>query len=118
MKLHRFEEEVLIYRDHVETTLVILLVKDEDFIVAYNPTFRLSGYGSNIDDATQSFEICLEEFLHSFTDNRELEEYLQVGGWSSDEQLPKVNSMYQGIMSDLMPNLLGSKSQMFSVKFA
>lgn len=78
------EEEILIYRDYIESTLIVVFIKEDNFIIAYNPTLKISGYGDTKDDAIESFGICLDEYIQSFDNNFELEVELNKLGWHTN----------------------------------
>lgn len=76
----------------ISVTLDVYLFRDGDIYIAYNPALDLSGYGVTEDDAKQSFEIVIEEYIQYATDNKTLVKDLRAHGW-------KVTSLKQRKMS-------------------
>lgn len=80
--------------------IVLSLVefKEDDVTIIYSPALDITGYGYSVEQAQESFEITLEEFVRYTHTNNTLEKALLELGWSvSDEKLeaPKNSDLVQ-----------------------
>ena len=66
-----------------------LIVKEEDYYVAYCPALELSGYGDTVEKAQESFEKEVEIFINETHERGTLEKYLLKNGWTL-QQIPEV----------------------------
>jgi predicted RNase H-like HicB family nuclease len=59
----------------------VIIVKEDNYYVAYCPALELSSYGDSEDAAKKSFEEELEIFIDDTTKRGTLEKYLLQNGW-------------------------------------
>jgi predicted RNase H-like HicB family nuclease len=70
------------YNSEIKMTVEIIVVKEDDFFVAYCPALELSGYGDTIEKAKKSFETEIKVFFEETHQRGTLERYLLKNGWS------------------------------------
>jgi len=61
--------------------LSLISYKDDEAYYSYCPSLELTGYGNNENEARQSFNIVLEEYIRYTTENQTLIEDLEEHGW-------------------------------------
>jgi hypothetical protein len=69
----------------METQIAIFSYIDEDIHAVYAPSLDLFGYGDDEQEAKQSFEIVLTEYLNYQAENNTLEEDLRKNGWNVND---------------------------------
>jgi hypothetical protein len=81
--------------------LSLIEFKEDDITIVYSPALDLSGYGKNTEEAKQSFEIALEEFVKYTTNKGTLNEVLESLGWNIKKGSKKAK-LTQPSYSDLV----------------
>jgi hypothetical protein len=81
------------------TKLSLIAYKDDEAYYSYCPALDLIGYGNNEQEAQQSFEIVLEEYLRYTTENNTLIADLKEHGW-------KITGKTKNLMPPKMSELL------------
>lgn len=74
----------------VSITVDVIIVKEEDYYIAYCPALELSAYADSEEKARKSFEVELAIFLKETRERGTLEKYLLHNGWRL-QQIPKFN---------------------------
>jgi len=82
-KIMQSEEMVVI-------TLDVFITKEDKYYVAYSPALEISGYGSTLKKAKESFETEVEIFIEETYKRGTLEKYLLKNGWTL-QQIPKAH---------------------------
>lgn len=77
-------------KDSIKLQLDVLIIKEEDYIVAYCPALELSSYGKTKSEARAAFEVEIKIFIDETTKNGNLEKYLLKQGWKL-QQIPKLD---------------------------
>ncbi len=68
--------------DHLEISLEVFLVKEEDYWVAVSPAVRVTGYGKTQAEAKKAFSVELDIFLEETEKRGTLEKLLLGYGWT------------------------------------
>jgi len=78
----------------INTKLSLLSFVEDDTHIIYSPALDLSGYGSTEEEAKQSFEIVLSEFIGYCMNKQTLFKELKKLGWDVQEgkKHPKIKS--------------------------
>jgi len=79
--------------------LGLIAYKDDEAYYSYCPALDLIGYGNNEQEAQQSFEIVLEEYLKYTTENNTLIADLEEHGW---KRIGKNKKLMPPKMSELL----------------
>ncbi len=74
----------------VSITVDILIVKEENYYIAYCPALQLSAYADSEEKARTSFEVELSIFLEETRKRGTFEKYLLQNGWRL-QQIPEFN---------------------------
>lgn len=69
------------HRQNIEVTVDIIEYQEEDIFYVYSPALDLIGYGQNDQEARQSWEVILEEYLDYALNKKTLIKDLQSRGW-------------------------------------
>jgi hypothetical protein len=79
-----------ILQDNMKLTIEIevVIVREDDYFVAYSPALELSAYGDTKDNAINSFMEEVDIFLEETRKQGTLEKYLLKNGWRL-MQIPK-----------------------------
>lgn len=77
-------------KDSIKLQLDVLIIKEEDYIVAYCPALELSSYGKSQSEAKAAFEIEIKIFIDETSKNGNLEKYLLKQGWTL-QQIPELD---------------------------
>ena len=72
-----------ILQDNMKLTIDIevVIVREDDYFVAYSPALELSAYGDTKDNAIKSFMKEVDIFLEETRKQGTLEKYLLKNGW-------------------------------------
>jgi len=73
----------------INIDIEVLIVKEDDYYVAYCPALELSGYGDTIEKAQESFEKEVKIFINETHERGTLEKYLLKNGWTL-RQIPEI----------------------------
>jgi hypothetical protein len=77
----RYNTEFKNSRAQLHANLLILVFQEEDAYIAYSPALDLSGYGYSDQEAKDSFEIALKNFLDITSKKKILYSELKRMGW-------------------------------------
>lgn len=83
----------------VKVSLQVLFFEEDNIYYAYMPSFDLTGYGKNEDEAKESLTIVLDEFIRYTLNKNTLFIEMQRLGWKVKS---KKKPMYAPQMSDLI----------------
>jgi hypothetical protein len=74
--------------------LSLIEFNEESVTIIYSPALNLSGYGYNPDEAKDSFNIALHEFLRYTTNKKTFDTVLKELGWSikGGKKKPKIQA--------------------------
>ena len=67
---------------HIKTDLSLISFIEDGAHIIYSPALDLSGYGNTEDEAKESFQIVLKEFLSYCMDKNTLYNELERLGWN------------------------------------
>ncbi len=67
--------------DKVVVNVDVYITKEDKYYVAYSPALEISGYGTTIKKAKESFEIEVKIFVDETYKRGTLEKYLLKNGW-------------------------------------
>lgn len=85
--------------DEVDFFLNILVFEEDGIVAAYSPALDLFGYGNSEEEARDSFNVVLDEFVRYAIDNNTLESELKRLGWIRNKEKtftpPKMASILQ-----------------------
>jgi predicted RNase H-like HicB family nuclease len=89
----------------------VVIVKEDDYYIAYSPALELSAYGDSIEKARQSFTEEVGIFIEETRKRGTLEKYLLKNGWRL-QLLPK--PIYEPPRQNLdqLSGLMKSKGRM------
>ncbi len=73
-------------QNNFDLGLEVLLLKEDDFIVAYCPSLNLSSFGSDIQEAKKAFHEALQLFMDDIIERGTLEKALLDLGWTLRKQ--------------------------------
>lgn len=73
-------------KDSIEVNLWLLTFVEDNVIFIYSPALDMTGYGLTKDEAEQSFENALTEFLKYTTHKKTLLSELKRLGWTIDKK--------------------------------
>lgn len=78
----------------INTKLSLLSFVEDNIHIIYSPALDLSGYGSTEEEAKQSFEVVLSEFIGYCMNKKTLFEELKRLGWDvqGGKKHPKIKS--------------------------
>lgn len=82
MQKHHINALVGVDKGKINVGLSLVEFKENNITIIYSPALDLSGYGNNSDEARQSFEVALHEFLKYTTNKSTLNEVLMGMGWT------------------------------------
>ncbi|OFX26983.1 MAG: hypothetical protein A2033_15930 [Bacteroidetes bacterium GWA2_31_9] len=82
MQKHHIKAFVGVDKGKINVGLSLVEFKENNITIIYSPALDLSGYGNNTDEARQSFEVSLREFLKYTTSKSTLNEVLMNLGWT------------------------------------
>lgn len=85
--------------NHVKLSTQVFLFEEDGVFFVYNPSFDLTGYGNNKDEAMESFQIVLDEFFKYTLNKNTLFLELQRLGWKIKSKKKK---MYAPQISDMI----------------
>ena len=77
---------------HISVWLDVFSYKDNGVQMMYAPSLDLCGYGATVDDAKQSFEVVVSEYLRFGLENQTLETDLRAHGWKSGSEMQEFES--------------------------
>lgn len=96
---------------HIGLSLVEF--NENGVVIIYSPALDLSGYGDTEEDAKQSFEEALQEFIRYTTNKKTFDAALKALGWSvlgskkkpkysppKDSDMVSTNSLYSDIVNN------------------
>lgn len=75
-------------KDSIKLQIDVLIIKEEDYIVAYCPALELSSYGKSQSEAKVAFATEIKIFIEETSKNGNLEKYLLKQGWTL-QQIPE-----------------------------
>ncbi len=78
----QFEGDIGLNDKVFHVGLSLIEFKENDVIIIYSPALNLSGYGYTVEEAKDSFNIALHEFLRYTTSQNTFDEVLKELGWS------------------------------------
>jgi hypothetical protein len=81
-------QKIVRKKNLTDVELDVLMLKEDDFFVAYCPSLDLSAYGKSVKEAQRSFEKDLDIFFEETTRKGTLEKVLLKLGWTL-RQTPK-----------------------------
>jgi hypothetical protein len=73
----------------VSITLDVFITREDKYYVAYSPALEISGYGTTVRKAKESFGIEVKIFIEETYKRGTLEKYLLKKGWTL-QQIPKI----------------------------
>ncbi|HRN27095.1 MAG: hypothetical protein IT276_11795 [Ignavibacteriaceae bacterium] len=76
--------------DTIKLQVDVLIIKEEDYIVAYCPALELSSYGKTKSEAKAAFEVDIKIFIDETFKSGNLEKYLLKQGWTL-QQIPELD---------------------------
>lgn len=76
-------------KDSIKLQLDVLIIKEEDYLVAYCPALEISGYGKTKSEAKAAFETEIKIFIDETAKSGNLEKYLLKHGWTL-QQIPEL----------------------------
>lgn len=79
------KEKINISDKGINFSLFIVLFEEDGTQIAYCPALDLSGYGKTIDEAKQSFEIVLKNYLSYTIEHKTINDELARLGWIKDK---------------------------------
>lgn len=96
---HKKEEQILL-------DIEVLILKEDDYFVAYCPSLELSAYAKSIEEAKHSFEREVNVFIDETSKRGTLEKYLIKLGWvlTHKNYIPPCISFNKYI--EIMPNVV------------
>jgi len=68
--------------DTITVGINVVIVQEENQLIAYCPALELSSYGDNIEQAKKRFEKEIEIFFEETSNRGTLEKYLLKLGWT------------------------------------
>ncbi len=91
-------------------TVDILIVKEENYFIAYCPALELSAYADTEEKARKSFEEELEIFLRETRERGTFERYLLQNGWKL-QRVPKFSYQPPQIKTKAFSSFLKNKER-------
>jgi len=73
----------------IHVKIAMFSFKEKDNYIVYTPHFEVSGYGKTEDEAMNSFNLALGEFLDYITNKKTLHTVLTQLGWALKKGSPK-----------------------------
>lgn len=70
----------------VKCNIDLILYEEETLHYVYSPALDLIGYGKTTEEALQSWEVAMEEYVRYGLENNTLIKDLQNHGWSIEKQ--------------------------------
>lgn len=86
-------------KDNINMNIPIILFEEDGSQIVYCPALDISGYGNNIDEAKESFEISLGEFFRYTLNKNTFISELSRMGWTIRK---KNKPMHPPEMSELL----------------
>ena len=77
-------------KDSITLQLDVLIIKEEDYFVAYCPALELSSYGKSQSEAKAAFKVDIKIFIDETAKNGNLEKYLLKQGWTL-QRIPELD---------------------------
>ncbi len=88
-------------RNNVEFNLSIFLWEEDSVYYAYSPALDLTGYGSSKEEAKESFETVLHEFIKYTHNKKTIFQELENLGWAVNKRKRRVVSPdFEDLLSD------------------
>lgn len=85
----------------IELNISIFLWEENSIFYAYSPALDLTGYGYSKEEARESFEIMLQEFLVYTNDKKTIFKELERLGWAVNKKKKRVVSPdFEDMLSD------------------
>ena len=75
--------------NNIHVKIAMFSFKENDNYIIYTPHLEVSGYGKSEDEAMNSFNIALGEFLNYITNKKTLHAVLTQLGWALKKGSPK-----------------------------
>ena len=66
---------------NITATVSLISFKDNDSFIVYSPELEVYGYGDDLNEAVNSFNITLEEFLRYTVNKGSFQDELTRMGW-------------------------------------
>jgi hypothetical protein len=85
----------------IKTTLSLLSFNEDDAHIIYSPALDLAGYGTSEEEAKESFQVVLEEFIGHCLKNKTFLIELKRLGWhitALSEEIEKTNERIQELI--------------------
>lgn len=79
-------------RENVEFSVSIFLWEENSIFYVYSPALDLTGYGLTKEEARESFEIVLEEFIKYTHNKKTIFQELENLGWAVNKRKKRVIS--------------------------
>lgn len=79
-------------RNNVELKLSIFLWEEDSIFYVYSPALDLTGYGLNKEEARESFEVVLQEFIAYTHNKKTIFTELENLGWAVNKKKKRVVS--------------------------
>lgn len=76
----------------IRVSLDVFSYKENGVQMMYAPALDLCGYGITVEEAKQSFEVVVSEYLRYGLENRTLEEDLRAHGWKPSSEMQEFES--------------------------
>lgn len=89
----RFEGDIGLVDKRYFVSLSLIEFKEDDVTIVYSPALDLSGYGYSSEEAKNSFNIALHEFLRYTSNKNTVNDILKDLGWKIKGS--KKNPKYQ-----------------------
>ncbi|MCX6235491.1 MAG: hypothetical protein NT175_12380 [Bacteroidetes bacterium] len=101
----KFKAGYLGPKNKINVVLALITFKENDICFVYSPTLDITGYGNTDQEARDSFNIALKEFLRYTTNKKTLNDELKRLGWTIVKHQP--NPIYN---QPFLDQLLRDKS--------
>jgi len=79
-------------RQNVELSVSIFLWEEDSIFYVYSPALDITGYGVSKEEARESFEIILEEFIKYTHNKKTIFKELENLGWAVNKRKKRVVS--------------------------
>lgn len=109
----KFNNMASIFEEGVGLMLHLLFFEEDGVKAVYAPALDLFGYGNTEDEAKESFQIVLDEFIQYSNENNTLESELERLGWQKTNESSKLSPPSVAVIIEKNPvaaNIYNSKN--------
>ena len=78
---YKFKGDYIVTEGKIETQLSLISFKEDDINIIYSPALDITGYGNTEEEAKNSFNIAMEEFLRYTINKKTFISEMKRLGW-------------------------------------